>query len=131
MNDFRLIYVETDVTLLRPLSPETTVERHLQSIAFISDALKKHRNWKCFVVTHHAPSSRSVSRQYQGDSLNPAFFTDLTNLILEYQPVAWAHGHMHDSQRYHIGRTTVICNPLGYYPSAVNPSFDPELTLII
>jgi len=131
MNDFRLIYVETDDSVHRSLTPEMTVERYLQSIAFIRGALDKHRDKKCFVVTHHAPSPRSISLQYQGDSLNPAFFSDLTNVILEYQPVAWAHGHMHDSQRYKIGLTEIICNPLGYYPSDVNPSFDAELTLEI
>ncbi|MBU5635114.1 metallophosphoesterase [Geomonas sp. Red69] len=130
MNDFRLIYAETD-GVLRKLSPEMTVERHLKSIAFIRGALDENRNKKCFIVTHHAPSPRSVPQQYQGDSLNPAFFTDLSSLILAYQPVAWAHGHMHDSQSYHIDQTAVICNPLGYYPNALNPGFDPELFLVI
>lgn len=131
MNDFFRIYTGPDDTLQRPLSPAMTVERHLLSIAFIRDALQKHLNEKCFVVTHHAPSPQSVSLQYQGDCLNPAFFSDLSSLIMEYQPLVWAHGHMHDSKRYQIGRTTVICNPLGYYPGALNPSFDPELTVII
>ena len=131
LNDFRLIYVEADDNVHRPLTPKMTVERHLQSIAFIRGALNQHRDKKCFVVTHHAPSPRSISPQYQGDSLNPAFFSDLRDVILEYQPLVWAHGHMHDSQRYHIGRTEIICNPLGYYPSAINPSFAPELTLVI
>jgi len=131
INDFRLIYVEAQDSVHRSLTPEMTVERHIKSIAFIRGALDKHRDKKCLVVTHHAPSPRSVSLQYQGDSLNPVFFSDLEHLILEYQPVAWAHGHMHDSKRYHVGQTEVICNPLGYYPCAVNPAFDPELTLEI
>jgi predicted phosphohydrolase len=131
MNDFRLIYVEPEESLRRPITPEMTVARHLHSVAFIRGALEKHRGKRCVVVTHHAPSPRSISLQYQGDSLNPAFFTDLTNLILEYQPLTWVHGHMHDSQRYHIGQTQIICNPLGYYPSAINPSFDAELALDI
>ena len=131
MNDFRLINVEADGNSHRILTPEMTVERHHQSLAFIRGALKKHRGQKCFVVTHHAPSPRSVSLEYQGNSLNPAFFSDLTYEILEYHPAVWVHGHMHDSKRYNIGQTEVICNPLGYYPSAVNPSFDPELTLEI
>jgi len=131
MNDFRLIYAETDATLLQPLSPEMTVERHSQSVAFIRGALEQHRGQKCFVLTHHAPSPRSISREYQGDGLNPAFASDLSPLISKYQPVIWAHGHMHGSTRYRIGETEVICNPLGYYPNVINSSFDSELTLEI
>jgi len=33
------------------------------------------------------------------------------------------------SLKRRIGQTQIICNPLGYYPSAVNPSFDAELAL--
>jgi hypothetical protein len=131
ISDFHRIYFEVDAGVLCLLTPEMTVKRHLQSIAFIRCALEKHRAKKCIVVTHHAPSPLSISPQYQGDSLNPAFFSDLTGLIMEYQPIAWAHGHMHDSKRYYIGQTEIICNPLGYFPHAVNPSFDPELSLVI
>ena len=108
MNDFRLIYVEAEEGVHRHLTPEMTVDRHLQSVAFIRGALKKNKGKKCVVVTHHAPSPRSVSLQYQGDALNPAFFSDLTNVILDHQPVAWVHGHMHDTKRYNIGQTVIL-----------------------
>jgi len=60
-----------------------------------------------------------------GDAINPAFASDLENLILEFQPELWIHGHIHTACDYTIGKTRVICNPRGY-PSELNTGFIPE-----
>jgi len=66
------------------------------------------------VVTHHAPSERSVHARYKGNPDNGSYYSDLDSLILATQPKLWIHGHMHDSSDYKIGGTRIICNPRGY-----------------
>jgi Icc-related predicted phosphoesterase len=66
------------------------------------------------VITHHLPSYKSVCREYAGDIINYFFVNDIDNLIKEYQPKLWIHGHTHFNFDYMIDNTRVICNPLGY-----------------
>ena len=41
----------------------------------------------------------------------------------------WVHGHMHDSFDYQVGDTRVICNPSGILGHALNPHFNPNLSI--
>lgn len=79
------------------------------------------------VITHHLPSQRSVSSRFRGHPLNPFFVCDLEALIAERQPRVWLHGHTHDSVRYDIGQTTVLCNPFGYAGYELNAAFSDHL----
>jgi predicted phosphodiesterase len=78
------------------------------------------------VVTHHLPAPTSVAPRFQGDALNAFFLCDMTRLIEERRPALWVHGHTHDSFRYTLGPTTVLCNPLGY-PGEGTSAFDAGL----
>ena len=80
------------------------------------------------VVTHHAPCARSIAPRFAGDPLNPAFASDLTDLM--GPPITtWIHGHMHNSSDYVERGTRVVCNPRGYSPFGLNPDFDPALII--
>lgn len=81
------------------------------------------------VVTHHLPSQRSVSPHYVGHPLNPFFVCDLESLILDRAPAYWLHGHTHDSVRYNLGATTVLCNPFGYVGHELNRHFADALVV--
>ena len=63
------------------------------------------------VVTHHAPSWRSADTRY---SSNGAFVSDLDDLVLRLNPLAWVHGHTHAIHDYRIGETRVLARPIGY-----------------
>ena len=134
MNDFECIRKATEPYRTIRLQPEDTVVRHKQHVDFLERNLRSIRDEegadaKIVVVTHHAPSYQSIGDKYKGDSLNPAFASNLEDLILAYRPQVWAHGHMHDSKDYMIGETRVLCNPFGYVNQAVNPKFDPQLVV--
>jgi Icc-related predicted phosphoesterase len=78
------------------------------------------------VVTHHLPSRKSVPPEYKNSSLNAFFVCDVENVIMDCQPALWCHGHSHTRSEYFIGKTKVICNPMGY-PTELgceNGSFD-------
>ncbi len=71
-------------------------------------------NGPTVVVMHYAPHHGSISRQLFVSPLNPAFASDLSGMILGYQPRLWIHGHMHNPARYMVGETEIVCNPRGY-----------------
>lgn len=68
------------------------------------------------VVSHHAPTRRSVHERFINDPYNVCFANDLEKEILNMKkpPKLWIHGHTHDDFDYMIGDTRVICHPRGY-----------------
>lgn len=108
--------------------PAHALELHIDSAVAIDDLLAQPFDGPSIVMTHHAPSPRSIARHYQGDGLNPAFCSDLTDMIARHQPLAWVHGHMHVSADYRIGRTRVLNNPHGYGNENAG-GYDPALVL--
>lgn len=112
MNDYKAISTEGLVRL----TTEDTVERYDISVGFLRGALHWARDngFKPVVVTHHAPSSKSVHTKYRGDILNHAFYSDLDWLMEDFEIPLWVHGHTHNSFDYTLGETRVICNPFGY-----------------
>lgn len=83
------------------------------------------------VVTHHAPSPRSIHPRFVGSLLNGAFVSDLERLMGGNRVVLWVHGHTHDSFDYTVRDTRVLCNPRGYARDGVNENafFDPRLVV--
>ena len=132
MNDFETIRKSGGIygTSIK-LQPEDTVERHRNSVEFIRIALLLcgEMGLTPVVVTHHAPSSLSVHEKYRGDLLNTAYYTDLSDLILDHSPKYWIHGHTHDSFDYEIGDTRIIVNPFGYKDYEENKRYNPELVV--
>jgi len=128
LDDFKVIRIERGYKL-RALRPADTARLHAASLAFLRKELSRQFDGKTIVVTHHAPSPRSIASWFQNDPLNPAFVSNLEALIERYEPAFWIHGHMHDSFDYVVGRTRIVCNPRGYFPDKLNPSFDPRLVV--
>ncbi len=71
---------------------------------------------KLVVVTHHAPSFKSIHPSYVHDELlNGAYSSDLEQFITDRPDIiAWFHGHIHHPQDYIIGETKILANPRGY-----------------
>ena len=93
------------------------------SVKFLKREMKKHGE-NLVVITHHAPSWNSIAKKFIGSPLNSSFCSDLSEMILEYQPKLWVHGHVHDKCDYLIGETRVACNPLGYPSETLNGEFN-------
>jgi hypothetical protein len=104
-------------------TPEDAIRLHTASRDWLTAMLAEPFDGKTVVVTHHAPSFKSVHPRYVRDLLTPAFASNLENLMDGDQALLWIHGHMHDSSDYEIYRTRVVCNPRGYAPNALNPDF--------
>jgi len=109
MNDYHVIGKGT-----RAVKPSETLALHQESRAFLERTLAEPFDGPTVVVTHHAPSLKSIAPRYMDDSLTPCFASDLEALVASSGAVYWIHGHVHDSVDYVLGDTRVIANPKGY-----------------
>ena len=98
--------------------------RHAASRAFLEEALSEPFDGPTVVVTHHAPSPRSIAPQFVGDPLSPSFASDLTDLIERTRPKLWVHGHTHHPVDYRLGRTRVVSRQWGYPKERLPMSVD-------
>lgn len=92
--------------------PIDTAAAHTRHRAAIEAELAVRHPGPTVVVTHHAPSARSVAGPIGVE--DAAYASDLTELIVKHQPDLWVHGHIHQAVDYRIDRTRVVCNPRGY-----------------
>lgn len=125
MTDFKKIRREPRYAKLRSLDVAMI---HQQSLAWLKDSVAGSKSLHNVVVSHHAPSLRSVPARLQEDVATAAYASHLDGLIAELAPDAWLHGHLHASSDYWIGGCRVVCNPRGY-PGELNPGFDPALVI--
>jgi Icc-related predicted phosphoesterase len=127
MNDYRLIK-ERKVPFAK-FTPLTSMYRHRCTLEAISKACEGHD--KVVVLTHHAPSAKSIDEKFSDPmytDANYSYYSDLDDFILARPQIKlWCHGHMHSSKDYMIGTTRVVCNPHGYRDE--NPDFIKELAL--
>ncbi|MGH8681065.1 MAG: metallophosphoesterase, partial [Burkholderiales bacterium] len=64
------------------------------------------------VVTHHPPHPGSIAPKFATHPLNPAFVSNLEDLMGRAQ--LWIHGHTHAALDYTVRGTRVVCNARGY-----------------
>lgn len=128
MNDHRKIAWQKQPVWQR-FRPEEAQKLHNQSRNWLSERFSQRFAGKTVVITHHAPSARSVAPKFAGNPLNHAYFSDLEAEILRWRPDVWVHGHMHTCFDYAVGETRVICNPHGY--PRENPHFNSRLVVEI
>ena len=99
---------------------------------FIDGRLYFHRannpDMKRVVITHHFPHHRSIMPAFVGSALNVCFYNAWEDLIKEYRPELWIHGHTHGGFDYVVKDndghphedivddrvTRIVCNPQGY-----------------
>ncbi|WP_247350610.1 MULTISPECIES: metallophosphoesterase [unclassified Bradyrhizobium] len=132
MNDYRAI--KTGAGRSRDmLKPAQTIAAHKASVAFIEKTLaERPEDQTAVVVTHHAPSPRSLLRWPGSTDLDWCYASDLERLMTgDAAPQLWLHGHVHRNHDYTVGDCRVVCNPRGYpnFAARENPNFDPALVV--
>jgi hypothetical protein len=132
LNDHRLIRYQEASGHFSRFMPWHAAAEHRMDLAFIRQALALPFGGPTVVVTHHAPHPNSIESRYQGSPLTPAFASDLSSVIDEFQPELWIHGHDHGSHDYWIGRTRVFANQAGYpnlHGDRENRGFNPRCVI--
>lgn len=141
MNDYKLIKTGRGRGRDR-LRPGTTIDAHKATVRFIESVLAEPHDGDTVVITHHAPSWRSLSgysnaeNTLQFHDLDWCYASDLERLMIgDNAPSLWLHGHIHGNRDYTVGKTRIVSNPRGYpmnfLPNAPreNPAFDPSLVV--
>ena len=116
MNDYHVVRNGFNEHGRKILSPEDTYQDHLAAIDFIKKTCQENPDESIVVVTHHAPSKKSIHERYKRDhQMNGAYSSDLDYIMGEFPQIKiWTHGHTHFPFDYRINETRVICNPRGY-----------------
>lgn len=130
MNDFRMIKVDGGL-----LTVNHWQLMNRECVYFLETELNTEFTGNTVVVTHHAPSFKSVADRFHNDKMNACYYNDLDRLMWNFPIKLWIHGHTHDSMDYIVGdetqATRVICNPRGYAIVDENRHFNPLLTVEI
>jgi Icc-related predicted phosphoesterase len=105
---------------------------HAKSLRWLRESVQEIRanGEKFVIVTHHAPSARSLPPHNPDNLLNAAYASHLDEFIKASGAILWIHGHTHTQQNDWIGQTQIICNPRGY-PDDRNENFIPNLVIEI
>lgn len=110
MNDYRATRYSIDNP--RRMTMMDTLTVHEGSVRYIADSIQAYKELNKVVVTHFAPSEKSVASCFAGSEVNSAYFTNLEHIVDQVD--VWCHGHMHNSSDYVVGDGRVLCNPRGY-----------------
>ena len=110
-------------------TPEDSMALFGRNAAWLASRLAQPHAGPTVVITHHAPSPRSIHARFAGSLINTCFASDLEPLVKASRAPLWVHGHTHDSFDYAIGATRIVCNPRGYSRGGMieNARFDPGL----
>ena len=128
MNDFRCVHIY-DVTTdeVRSILPMDYIKWFEQFKAALKKCIEETTK-DIIVVTHFAPSIKSISSKYNSGiykELNPSYASNMEDFIKENPRIKlWVHGHMHDSFDYKIGQCYIICEPYGYFHEKEYPPIE-------
>jgi hypothetical protein len=124
MNDFRSIRVDPQY---RRFHPTDAMAMHAASLHWLVERLDEPCDGPTVVVTHAAPSLRSVKPAYRTDPVTAAYASNL-DALFDGRAALWIHGHTHFCCDYTVGGTRVIANQRGY-PHEDTGGFDPAFTV--
>ncbi|NHZ66993.1 metallophosphoesterase family protein [Massilia genomosp. 1] len=124
MNDYKRIRLAGHN--YRKLRAADTAMFHALELSWLRTRLAAPFAGPTVVITHMAPSMRSVPEEYATSRFSAAYASRLDELAR--QADLWVHGHMHDPVDYRIGKCRVVSNPCGYKTrtgGTENARFDP------
>jgi predicted phosphohydrolase len=127
MTDFKRIRLSPKYSKLKP---SDTAIAHNKSLRWLKEQVHNNNDKNIVVITHHAPSEKSIPHEYKNDCLSPAYASSLDAFIENSGVNLWIHGHTHNQLDYVIGSTRIVCNPRGY-PDETNELFDPRMVIEI
>jgi predicted phosphodiesterase len=116
------------------LHPRDTAARFQRHAAWLAGELARPHDGPTVVITHHAPSTRSIHPRFEASLLNACFVSRAEHLLDGDRARLWIHGHTHDSFDYTVNGTRVVCNPRGYASHEgvnENAAFDPGFVVEI
>lgn len=114
------------------VTPRKIVELHCDALDFIEGSIHQiQSDQKLVIVTHHAPSERSLPYGRATEIMDTAYVSSLDALVDASGAALWIHGHLHCASDYVIGKTRVVANCRGYAGNAECPDYRADATVEI
>lgn len=110
MNDYRKIRRKDTGRL----QPRHTAMLHADSRLALTQFLAAGDPARSMVITHHAPSIRSLPEHKHAEPISAAYASNLEDLITANGPAVWVHGHIHQPCDYMVERSRIVNNAFGY-----------------
>lgn len=123
MTDFKQIRTSS----YQRVRPSDFADLALTAYAWLEEKLTTPFAGPTVVITHNAPSLRSLEgNPHAGGPLDAAYANNWESLLRS--PVTlWLHGHIHTAVDYEINNVRVMANPRGY--PAEETGFNPLLLI--
>ncbi len=101
----------------RLFSAQDALNIYSRCVEWLTRKLAEHHDGPTVIITHHAPSIRSVHDIYliSKSPVNACFSSNLEHLMRDHDIELWIHGHTHHAFDYVLHGTRVVCNPYGYF----------------
>jgi len=96
----------------RPFSVTDSTGLHAAERAWLARGLQRPFAGPTVVITHHVPHPGSIAPKFATHPLNPAFASNLEDLM--GHAALWIHGHTHRAFDYTVRGTRVVANARGY-----------------
>lgn len=113
----------------RKITTRDVQHMHTRSLGWLNKEICSNFD-KRVIVTHHAPSGKSLPNNFIDENLTPAYASSLEQTVIESNADLWVHGHIHSSSDYHIGTTRVICNARGY-KDGISKNYTQDKVIVI
>jgi len=126
MNDYRRIRVSPRY---RRLKGHDTALFHSRSIRWLGEQFTQNVSKPTVIITHHAPSIRSLKPARAKKLISAAYASNLDDLVAASHAKLWIHGHIHRPVDYYIDETRVVSNPRGYANEPTPVGFSPGLVV--
>ena len=128
VKDYRAIRLDDDGA---PFTPYAAAALFAGNSRWLAARLDEPHDGPTVVVSHHAPSARSVHPRFAESIVNPSFVSNAEHLLNGRKVALWVHGHAHDGFDYAVNGTRVLCNPRGHtrHGAIENDRFDPGMVV--
>ena len=122
MNDFHVIgsMDVDDMTYFnrhskRSITPSFVLDVHKKSLEYFDYISKFYADKECVVISHHAPTYKSLNERHSGNTLDAAYASDLSDFMFDHPNIRhWIHGHCHMNTDYRVGDCRILSNQRGY-----------------
>lgn len=123
----------SDCMYIANWSADLMIEKHEEFLRKLNDFEAKTRGNRRVVVSHFAPSLKSVHARFAHDIPANGYWCNNFSDSLIGKFDFWLHGHVHNNFDYNVSGCRVVCNPVGYSSAygIENPEFNPSLIIEI
>jgi predicted phosphodiesterase len=129
MNDYRMIRCLREGREFARLTPAVLAAEAAMARLWLREQIAIPHPGPTVVITHHAPSVRSLPGERIGEAVDASYANSWDDLF-DPAVVFWLHGHTHYPVDYMANVTRVVSNPRGY-PGEESERFNPDLVLEI